>query len=722
MYLPSGREITFTYISTSGLHDNHASRVTSVKDGANRLATYDYNGLDTVVGTTYEQPDVMWKMYGSTSGDYPDLDRFNRVTSSRWTKDLAADIDFFDTDITYDRNSNITSVTDNVHSGFDVIYTMDDLDRLERAEEGTISGGSITSRTRDQQWTLTQTGNWNVDKVDLNGDGDFTDTDDLDDDRTHNDVNELTGRDIDDSGSDDYTLTYDAAGNLTDDGENYEYEWDAFYRLRKINDTSDQSLVAEFKYNGLGYRISVHEDTDDDGDVDASDKWYHSAFDERWRIVGTYREDDSDPKEEFVNHNAGLGGSGKGSYIDLIAARDRDANTAWTSASDGTLEERIFYCQNWRADVVALVDGAGQMVEWVNYSAYGIPYGLPGGDADSDGDCDTADEAQVQAWIAAPAYDVRGDIDLDGDVDSSDKSTIQASYSGISLGRRALSAPAIENRRARSGAVALLRDGETYAIRYELINALLGHSLNRGNYGPIGSPTSYASVNLGSTPGYGNASGFGQPGCSPKTATYSANQAYGSILGEQWILGRGNWVPGITGLKGRCIASSSINGCNGGGWRCLLTLQPMFKRPPMSASSNGEIGTENWNLGPYSTPKQYRTVQCDKATSPESIDNQLYYYWHGENCPAYSSSVFPEPAIYKGDLQWGITPNPCLLGSGNCSPKAVKFGSGQLNYSSSPYIVFTICAGGPKKLVITLSNGMGGQSAHLRLTIGLPCQ
>ena len=143
-------------------------------------------------------------------------------------------------------------------------------------------------------------------------------------------------------------------------------------------------------YNGLGYRISIHEDTDDDGDVDAIDKWFHHAFDERWRWVATFREDDTDPKEEFLHHAAGLDGRGTGSYIDLVVLRDRDINSGWTSAADGTLEERIYYCQNWRADVSALVTDAGQMLEWVKYSAYGVPFGLPGGDADSDGDCEAA--------------------------------------------------------------------------------------------------------------------------------------------------------------------------------------------------------------------------------------------------------------------------------------------------------------------------------------------
>jgi RHS repeat-associated protein len=450
MTLPNGTTTTFSYLSTGSLHDDVASRVTRVKIGDTILAGYQYNGLDSVVGTLYDEPDVMWKLSGST-GTYPDLDRFNRVVSSRWTKDLATDKDFYDTDIAWDRNSNVTSVDEHVHAGFDVLYTNDELNRLKRAEEGTLSGGSISSRKRDQQWALTQTGNWELDKVDLNGDGDFVDANELNDDRTHNEVNELTARDTDDNGSNNYTLTYDAAGNLTDDGENYEYEWDAFYRLRKVKKTTDQSLVAEHKYNGLGYRISVHEDSDADNDVDAIDKWFHSAFDERWRIVGTFRESDSNPKEQFVNHNAGLNGYGTASYIDLVVLRDKDANTAWTSASDGALEQRLYYCQNWRGDVVVLVASGGSMLEWVKYSAYGVPFGLPAGDTDSDGDCDSTDLTQMQTWINGSAYDIRGDVDLDGDVDATDNSTLQTLFSGVTLGREKLSSMSVNNHRSLAG-------------------------------------------------------------------------------------------------------------------------------------------------------------------------------------------------------------------------------------------------------------------------------
>jgi RHS repeat-associated protein len=124
------------------------------------------------------------------------------------------------------------------------------------------------------------------------------------------------------------------------------------------------------------------------------------------------------------------------------APRNKDANTAWTSASDGTLEERIYYCQNWRGDVSALVYANGDQVEQVRYSPYGTSVGLVGGDTDSDGDCnslDTVDTDQIQTWINGSAYDVRGDLDLNGVINASDKTLALAGYQGLSLGRGKLS-------------------------------------------------------------------------------------------------------------------------------------------------------------------------------------------------------------------------------------------------------------------------------------------
>ena len=179
--------------------------------------------------------------------------------------------------------------------------------------------------------------------------------------------------------------------------------------------------MVEYTYNGLGHRTGWHYDVDADGTVEntSDDPWYYFAYDESWRIVASYRAADTSPKEQFVYHNAGLDGYGGSSAIDGVILRDKDADTAWSAASDGTLEERVYYCQNWRGDVSVIIEDDAEMVEWVKYSSYGIPFGLPKGDQDSDGDLDTTDVIAIASWGDNP-YDVRADLDLDGDVDVTD--------------------------------------------------------------------------------------------------------------------------------------------------------------------------------------------------------------------------------------------------------------------------------------------------------------
>ncbi|MCC7014855.1 MAG: hypothetical protein IT454_19995 [Planctomycetes bacterium] len=474
--LPNGDVYNFAYSSTGGLLDADASRVMQIQNSSNTaLVTYDYNGTGQVVRTYYEEPDVMWKLAGSSSGSYPDLDAFNRVAVSKWTKDLSTDRDFYNVTLSYDENSNITAQDDSVHSGHDVKYSNDNLNRLIAADEGTLASGSITSRKRKQEWALNQTGNWNTDKVDLNGDADYADAGELNDTRAHNAVNELTSRDTNSTSPAEYNFTYDAAGNMTDDGELYTYEWDAFYRLRKVRNRGDASLISEYWYNGLGFLITRHQDTNRSGTVTSDDKKYHTFYDERWRPVATYRGADTDAKEQFVYHCAGDDGYGGSSYIDACVLRDKDASTAWTSASDGGFDERVYYCQNWRADVVAIVSSAGELWEWAKYSAYGAPFGMPAGDCDSDGDCDSADATTLAGWIGG-SYDVRGDLDLNGAVETADQS-LQSNYSGTSLGRGVLTN--VDNRKGYAGYEVDWERARDYLVRSRIFGTTLGRWTSR---------------------------------------------------------------------------------------------------------------------------------------------------------------------------------------------------------------------------------------------------
>jgi RHS repeat-associated protein len=435
--LPDGTDIKYNYGSAGSLAEA-AVRVDSISQTVT-LASYAYLGAGQVVTTTLGQAGVSSSVFNSGGTTYPDLDNFNRVIESVWTRTA----NFYDVTVSYDRDSGITRGVDAVQTAlngdhiFDTAYTNDNLNRLTEAKEGKWNGSAITSATRDEQWTsLSQTGNWVRHKVDLDGNGNFTGSGEIDDTGVFNAVNEWSTRDTDSNASVNYTLAYDGDGNMTDDGQSYKYVWDAFGRLVTAKNQSN-AVVAEYRYNGLGYRISWKYDTDVDGDVDGSDKTYYFCYDDRWRIVATYLGSDSSPKERFVYHNAGANGLGGSSYIDLVVLRDKDYNTAWTTASDGVLEQRNYYCQNWRADVVAITDSGGQPIEFIHYSAYGVPSSYALADLDHNGTIngtgagtDYADWFSIEAGSGASA-----DIDFDGSVGTSnDDDAFFASYNDASTG------------------------------------------------------------------------------------------------------------------------------------------------------------------------------------------------------------------------------------------------------------------------------------------------
>ncbi len=500
---PSGGTLTFPSLGTANRHDAEVNRVTQVTFDSLLVAVYQYNGLSALVGTRLDEPNYYYYRYdhAGSAGNMDFVDRFNRVTSDIWTRAADTDsngtddlfLDLYDLDLTYDRNSNIELTEDGVFSAkWDVDYTIDDLNRLTDAQRGTYSGGSITSEAFQESWTLSQTGNWEVHQLDLNGDNDTADTDELNDDATFNVANELTARDIDDDSSNDYTLAYDEVGNLIDDAEHHEYVYDAFGRLRQVKNQSS-TIVADYRYNGLGQRISWHYDVDADGTVESTsdDPEYHFVYDEKWRPIETYRYDytdfDSDPHELFVYHNAGLGGRGGSSYIDRVILRDRDANTDFDAEADGTLEERTYYLQNWRADVIALVEADGSPIQQIRYDAYGVPFGIPKSDMFGDGSVDSNDYFEFASLLGAS--NVRADWDFDGDFDGDDNTAYTADNAADDdLGRGAPSYAYARtggnNRKLYAGyEYDPQLAGETYHVRHRVLLAELGRWSRRDPLG-----------------------------------------------------------------------------------------------------------------------------------------------------------------------------------------------------------------------------------------------
>jgi hypothetical protein len=112
MGLADGSSIGYTFSNSSSLDDvtGRVTTVTLTPSGGSptTMAEYEYLGRGNLV-TTELNPGWTSSVRGSTAGTFSGLDRFNRITVSKWT-DGTNDRQRFN--ITYDQNSNILSVED----------------------------------------------------------------------------------------------------------------------------------------------------------------------------------------------------------------------------------------------------------------------------------------------------------------------------------------------------------------------------------------------------------------------------------------------------------------------------------------------------------------------------------------------------------------------------------------------------------------------------------
>ncbi len=208
--------------------------------------------------------------------------------------------------------------------------------------------------------------------------------------------------------------------------------------------------MIEHRYNGLDFRLGWHGDADADGTVESNfdDPWYFVTYDPSWRAVATLRAGDTNAKELLIPQ-----ASSNVRGLDGIILRDKDASGGWNAATDGVREERAYYCQNDRGDVVQLIwstVSGPRRCESVRYSAFGVPTAIASDDFDGDGDEDSEDSDFMLAYfdVHPPAYSVVADLDLDGDIDEDDDA-LQLLTSGG--GRGLLSTSGVGNRRGYAG-------------------------------------------------------------------------------------------------------------------------------------------------------------------------------------------------------------------------------------------------------------------------------
>jgi hypothetical protein len=172
--------------------------------------------------------------------------------------------------------------------------------------------------------------------------------------------------DLSTGGPYDVTCAYDAAGNTTQDKDNYTYWYDYENRVVKIEDSSEVT-VALCDYDALGRRIREKKDFVDSVPSVVTLFYYNPD----WQVVAEY--DGANGLQHYFVY---------GNYIDEPLVMHRQ--------SDG---EDYYYGHDHLYSTVVLLDDGGTIVERYEYDAYGtvLVYTDDGGDNDwFDGDETTA--------------------------------------------------------------------------------------------------------------------------------------------------------------------------------------------------------------------------------------------------------------------------------------------------------------------------------------------
>jgi RHS repeat-associated protein len=521
------QQTTNRYLSSSGEDwDDDVGRVSRITDsGWNfNYVLYTYGGVAMVVRNDLNQAEVMQEYATSgTSGYTTFLDDFGRVIKSRWRKGSNSAI-WYDARPAYDDNSNINKVDNAWVLPLAAVYDSDGVNRLEKATVGKMVTGAIadadTLRTED--WTggasvkLSQTGNWTK-FFTYRGDPSSAP-------KEANQVRKFLGRnepqDVADTATSapDPKPLADLGGMITDDENGgsygYLYTYDAWSRLVTVDDKS-HNHVAQYRYNGLGHRIGWKAKFDT-GLTYANNLWRYFQYNEKWQQVGMYLETSAGAntvntyaKETYLYHTAGLDGRGGSSYIDSVVCRERDVNGG--NSGDSTREEKRYYLQNWRNDVIALVDSAGAIIERYTYDAYGrpnsyTPADLTGNNNGPDGAVAAADSTQFTTAYSGGGGAVGWQTDLgsatqgngipDNAVTGADSSAFTAYYGAIpaySGGLGKMSDSTVDNRKGFAGYEfdpILAGNGDpkgsavpVYHVRHRVLNSYAGKWLQKDPLG-----------------------------------------------------------------------------------------------------------------------------------------------------------------------------------------------------------------------------------------------
>ena len=337
---PSGHKVNYDYGAANSIADAF-NRPASLKvDGeTGNLVEYEFIGLVLNSKIKFPTPDTEL----NTS-----YDRFARIIDMPWTN-AAGTTTHAHIQYGYDAASRRTwrkDLTPHADDQHDRAYTYDALSQVKSADVGALNlneSGISGVPEQSETWTYDETGNWLAYEKDEDG------TTSVDQSRRHNESNQITV--IDGNGSD---ISHDLNGNTTllptgDDlqGTPSKLKWNPWNMLVEVRDSSDDSLINAYQYDGRFRRTTV---TESDGTVT------HAYYNDQWRQVEEREGTSTDPAK--VHYWGAL------NRWELVR-RDRDTN------GNGTLDENL-YCIKDAMDPIAVLDSSGTIQERYEYTAFGV--------------------------------------------------------------------------------------------------------------------------------------------------------------------------------------------------------------------------------------------------------------------------------------------------------------------------------------------------------------
>ena len=165
----------------------------------------------------------------------------------------------------------------------DEFYNYDAVNRLATFDRGDLNANKDAisgTPVKEEDWGLDMTGNWKDFLQKTSG------STDLNQDRTHNPVNEITA--ISESvGTAWIDPAHDRAGNLTtlpkpsSPATGLTCKWDAWNRLVEVKESA--TVVGRYEHDGLGRRVKSHVDSQSPGNPNGVDAYVHFFYNSAWQ-------------------------------------------------------------------------------------------------------------------------------------------------------------------------------------------------------------------------------------------------------------------------------------------------------------------------------------------------------------------------------------------------------------------------------------------------------